>query len=220
MPMFQKVRLLVAAMVVAGSPGFAAAQQAGGSILDQVLYAFDQQYGLGRGDVSIFVNYAQNYASAQLGGQSVSGGITTGQGPAQIGPGRGQAVAELPPVLPTGRLGTTVMGSSNTGSIDVALRAGQIPQDGPLPAPDLSAPYLPVPSAYGTTSVLMNGAANAVQVNGRIVTQLGAVQAGPGAISTSAMGAVNYGMTKLVVSGRAGLYLPETGAAALRGAGP
>jgi hypothetical protein len=34
------------------------------------------------------------------------------------------------------------------------------------------------------------------------------------------MGAVNYGMTKLVVSGRAGLYLPETGAAALRGAGP
>ena len=103
--MFQKFRLLVAALAVAGSPGFAVAQQAGGSILDQVLRRFDQQYGLGRGDVSIFVNYAQNYANAQLGGQSVSGGITTGQGPAQIGLGRGQAVAEVPPVIPTGRLG-------------------------------------------------------------------------------------------------------------------
>jgi len=214
--MFQKCRLLVAALALAGSPGFALAQQAGGSILDQVLRSFDQQYGLGRSDVSIFVNYAQNYANAQLGGQSVSGGITTGQGPAQISLGRGQPVAELPPVIPTGRLGTTVTGSSNTGSIDVALRVGQPPQDGPLPA----ATDLPAPSAYGTTSVMMNGSANAVPVDGRIVTQPGAVQPGPGAISTSAMGAVNFGLTALRVGGQAGLYLPETGAPALRGAGP
>ena len=213
--MFQKFRLLVAAFAVAGSPGFAVAQQAGGSILDQVLQSFDQHYGFGRDDVSIFVNYAQNYASAQLGGQSVSGGITTGQGPAQIGLGRGQAVAEVPPVIPNGRLGTTVTGSSNTGSIDVVLRAGQIPQDGPLPA----ATALPAPSAYGTTSVMMNGSANTVPITGRIVTQPGATQPGPGAISTSAMGAVNYGVTTLAVGGRGVLYPPETGVAPLRGVG-
>ena len=214
--MFQNFRLLVAALAMAGSPGFAMAQQAGGSILDQVLRSFDQQYGLGRGDVSIFVNYAQNYANAQLGGQSVNGGITTGQGPAQTGLGRGQPVAELPPVIPTGRLGTTVTGSSNTGSIDVALRAGQTPEGGPL----ATAADLPVPSAYGTTSVMMNGSANAVPVDGRIVTQPGAVQPGPGAISTTALGAVNFGLTTLRVGGQAGLKLPEIGAPILRGVTP
>jgi hypothetical protein len=148
------------------------------------------------------VNYAQNYMGAQLGGQSVTGGIVSDHTTAPIG-GWGQNLAQSPFAVPGGTLATTVVGSSNTGTIDVGLQA-------PATFNGLLADPSGASVLSGTTTVMVNGSANAVSINGSVVAQPDSVPAGPGAIATSATGAVNFGSTKLV-SARPPPLLPVRG---------
>jgi hypothetical protein len=186
-------------------PGLARAQETGSSILEQVLSEFDRQYGLGSEDVSVFVNFAQNYNSVQVGApsvtgpQSVTGAIVSNQTPPVIG--RGPGVPQTPFNTPGGTLTTTVVGSSNTGTIDVGLTGRQGPFSGPATGP--TDPVNPV----GTTSVMVNGSANSVSINGSVQTQPDMVPTGPGSVSSSAMGAVNFGSTKLVSAAQSTPYL-------------
>lgn len=214
MPMSAKPVLLVLTLAAAAGPHRAMAEPAGGSILEQVLTAFGSQYDLDGEEVSIFVNFAQNYDTAR-GGQFVSGAIMSDAAQPVMGVGGVQTVPEPRMTPATGTLATNVMGSSNTGIIEVGL-----PEAAPLmPFNGATLAGAPLAGSAGTTSFMLNGSANSISINGSVVVQPNAVPQGPGGISTSAMGAVNFGANKLVSSGQSGLYLVGSATGAGLGVG-
>ena len=68
-----------------------------------------------------------------------------------------------------------------------------------------------VTSGWKSTIVMLNGASNTVSVDGTVSTNGVLSDMGPGSVSASAMGAVNYGAINLGLQGNGTILL--TGAA-------
>jgi hypothetical protein len=177
-----------------------------GSILDQVLRNLGEGQGLTGSDTKFFINFAENKGVTGADGQGltvVTGAILSGQsGPVAV-QGSGQGVPPQTTPLMTGRLSTTVLGSSNTGTIDVAI----VPPAGfdPVPGQTDAMPLVPFDVS---DIVMLNGASNRVSVDGTVSTNGVLAALGPGAVSASAMGAVNYGAINLGLQGNGTILLP------------
>lgn len=181
-----------------------------GSILDQVLRNLSEGQGLAGSETEVFINFAENKGLTGADGQGltvVTGAILSGQAMMAAAQGSGQVAPQTTPHM-TGRLSTTVLGSSNTGTIDVAIA----PPSGFDPLGDQT-DGLPLVPFDVSGIVMLNGASNTVSVDGTVSTNGVLSDMGPGAVSASAMGAVNYGAINLGLKGNGTILL--TGAAPL-----
>jgi len=182
-----------------------------GSILDQVLRNLGEGQGLAGADSEVFINFAENKGLTGADGQGltvVTGAILSGQSMMAAVQGSGQVTPPQTTPHMTGRLSTTVLGSSNTGTIDVAIA----PPSGLDPLGDQT-DGLPLVPFDVSGIVMLNGASNTVSVDGTVSTNGVLSDMGPGSVSASAMGAVNYGAINLGLQGNGTILL--TGAAPL-----
>jgi hypothetical protein len=212
---FRGLPMLALLGLAAGPAPVARAEVAGfasgaGSILDQVLRNLGEGQGLAGSETEVFINFAENKGLTGADGQGltvVTGAILSGQSMMAAAQGSGQVAPQTTPHM-TGRLSTTVLGSSNTGTIDVAIA----PPSGldPLGGQTDGLPLVPF-DVLGI--VMLNGASNTVSVDGTVSTNGVLSDMGPGSVSASAMGAVNYGAINLGLRGNGSILL--TGVAPL-----
>src|SRR3990167_1155113 len=190
---FRGLPMLALLGLAAGPAPVARAEVAGmafgaGSILDQVLRNLGEAQGLAGSDTEVFINFAENkgLTGADVQGLTVvTGAILSGQS-----------------------MMAAVLGSSNTGTIDVAIT----PPSGLDPLGDQT-DGLPLVPFDVSGIVMLNGASNTVSVDGTVSTNGVLSDMGPGSVSASAMGAVNYGAINLGLQGNGTILL--TGAAPL-----
>lgn len=212
---FRGLPMLALLGLAAGPAPVARAEVAGfasgaGSILDQVLRNLGEGQGLAGSETEVFINFAENKGLTGADGQGltvVTGAILSGQSMMAAAQGSGQVAPQTTPHV-TGRLSTTVLGSSNTGTIDVAIT----PPSGLDPLGDQT-DGLPLVPFDVSGIVMLNGASNTVSVDGTVSTNGVLSDMGPGSVSASAMGAVNYGAINLGLQGNGTILL--TGAAPL-----